>query len=342
MTEREQIQSAMQFLDSDSREDWIKVGMAVKSALGDGGKDIWFSWSAQSDKFRPRDAETAWRSFKEGGGIGIGTLFKMAKEAGWQGSKWESTPEPRPKRTAPPVDYAKQHAVAAERAGKIVATTVWGPSAYLLNKGFEDAYACGLKQGEDLIIPMRDYWNGKLMAVQRITPAGDKKYQPAGCRVSETCYVINKQLHPQVQWWCEGYATGVALMKVLKDGYRHHDQVVVCFSAHNLRKLAGHPARSRYYIKDIVVADNDWWRCKNGHRFDGKKEPAFLCAKCGAPVVRPTGQTAAAATRCQVWMPGDPGMDACDVLREAGPEALQWALIETYSPAAKNRRARLR
>ena len=229
MTEREQIQSALRFLDSDSREDWVRVGMAIKSFLGDGGKDLWFDWSAGSDKFRPRDAEVVWRSFRDGGGgVGIGTLFKMAREAGWKGT-WEPAPQRTTTHRPAPQDYDAQHQKAAEAARKVIAGTVWGPSGYLLDKGFTGAAARGNKRGEDLIIPMHDYWSGKAMAYQMITPEGEKKYQPFGCRVSETCYVMNRQPHPDVQWWCEGYATGTAILEALKYGYRFNDQVVVCF-----------------------------------------------------------------------------------------------------------------
>lgn len=334
MTEREQIQSAMSFLDSDSREDWIRVGMAVKSALGDGGKELWFSWSARSDKFRPRDAEAAWRSFKEGGGIGIGSLFKMAKDAGWTGT-WDPAAfsRQRPRREAPP-DYEKQHKEAADKARKIIAGTVWGPSAYLLDKGFQGAAARGLKQGDDLIIPMRDFWNGKPMAFQRITPNGAKKYQPFRSRVSETCYVMNKQPHADVQWWCEGYATGAAILEALRHGYRHHDQVIVCFSASNLQKLAGHAHRSRYQVTDIVIADHDWWRCngKPSHKWDAA---AMMCPECGARVTRPPGQMAARATGLPWWMPDDPGTDAADYWKEHGVDAFSKKLSQVLRDQGK-------
>lgn len=358
MTDHEQIESALRFLDSEDREDWVRVGMAIQSALGDDGKELWFRWSAQSEKFRPRDAEAVWRSFR-GSGIGLGTLFKMARQAGWTGT-WE----PRlPTRTvqdysAAAADTAKQHAKAAETAARVIAGTVWGPSAYLLNKGFTGAAARGLKQAEDLIIPMRDYWNGKPMAFQRITPAGGKKYQPMGCRVSETCYIMNKQPHPSVQWWCEGYATGMATLEALHHGYRYYDQVVVCFSASNLRKLAAHPHRSRYHVTDIVIADHDWWRCRNGHQWDkaAMKCPKWVCkeghtsdavgtmlcskcskpvAPCAAPVTRPAGQMAARGTGLPWWMPPEPGTDAADYWKAHGPDAFSKKLLQVLRDQGK-------
>jgi len=70
-----------------SREHWIRVGMAIHSALpSDLGLSLWSFWSAQDPDFAKEweDAgdydtpcTTAWYSFK-GGGIGLGTLIWLA------------------------------------------------------------------------------------------------------------------------------------------------------------------------------------------------------------------------------------------------------------------------
>ena len=47
--------------------------------------DMWIEWSKQSSKFDPADQERNWASFTaKPGGITIGTLFKLARENGWQ------------------------------------------------------------------------------------------------------------------------------------------------------------------------------------------------------------------------------------------------------------------
>ena len=47
--------------------------MAVKSELGDGGFEIWDTWSQQDDSYRPADARAVWRSIGPGGGITVAT-----------------------------------------------------------------------------------------------------------------------------------------------------------------------------------------------------------------------------------------------------------------------------
>jgi hypothetical protein len=67
----------------DDYDNWLKVGMAIKSELGDGGFNEWDQWSKQSSKYDPKVMEAKWRSFK-GNGVGFGTVVKMAKDSGYQ------------------------------------------------------------------------------------------------------------------------------------------------------------------------------------------------------------------------------------------------------------------
>jgi len=73
--------SALRGDRSDGYDDWLRVGMALKSVsdslLPDGD-----SWSRQSSKYAEGVCAQKWRSFN-GHGVGIGTLFHWAKEDGW-------------------------------------------------------------------------------------------------------------------------------------------------------------------------------------------------------------------------------------------------------------------
>lgn len=75
-------ESALLCLSSDSREEWLQVGMALRSEFGDAAFDIFDSWSQSAESYKAADCRTVWRSFS-GSGVGIGTLIKMAKDAGW-------------------------------------------------------------------------------------------------------------------------------------------------------------------------------------------------------------------------------------------------------------------
>jgi hypothetical protein len=67
-------------LDYDS---WMRIGMALKGALGEAGADVFADWSAQAAKDVPATTMKAWASFKPDR-IGAGTIYHLAMERGWQ------------------------------------------------------------------------------------------------------------------------------------------------------------------------------------------------------------------------------------------------------------------
>ena len=67
-------------LDYDS---WVRIGMAIKGALGDEGWPLFEDWSATSQKNDPKTTARSWRSFAPQH-IGAGTLYKLALDNGWQ------------------------------------------------------------------------------------------------------------------------------------------------------------------------------------------------------------------------------------------------------------------
>jgi hypothetical protein len=67
-------------LDYDS---WMRIGMALKGALGDEGAAIFANWSAQAAKDVPATTAKAWASFRPDR-IGAGTIYHLAMERGWQ------------------------------------------------------------------------------------------------------------------------------------------------------------------------------------------------------------------------------------------------------------------
>lgn len=135
-------------------------------------------------------------------------------------------------------DYLRKKA--AERAQKILDHSELKAHPYLRKKGFEDMK--GNVWEDFLIVPMRV---GKsLVGVQMIDENGAKKFLK-GQRTSDACFVIGSG-NPI---YCEGYATGLSIMKAITAG-KMRNSVVVCFSAGNMKKLATDPM-------GFVVADND-------------------------------------------------------------------------------------
>jgi len=78
---------ALNVLNADIYDDWVTTGMALKARFGDAGYDIWYRWSSTSLKFKASEMTRKWISFKRTNGIGIGSIFKRAEDAGWKRQK---------------------------------------------------------------------------------------------------------------------------------------------------------------------------------------------------------------------------------------------------------------
>lgn len=66
-------------------DQWVRVGMAIKGALGDTPEafHMFERWSAKASKDDPQITRDKWDSFDPRGDIGAGTIFSMARAAGW-------------------------------------------------------------------------------------------------------------------------------------------------------------------------------------------------------------------------------------------------------------------
>jgi len=81
----DEAEQALAFIDPDlPREDWVRVGMALKSEFGDAGLDLFDAWSANGTTYDKANLKTTWRGLRATGGVTIGTLLAMAREGGWQ------------------------------------------------------------------------------------------------------------------------------------------------------------------------------------------------------------------------------------------------------------------
>lgn len=76
------LRSALNALDADDRDLWVRVGLALKP-YGNVGHGLWADWSQKSDKWDADDAARVWRSLKPRGDIGIESIFFEAQRVGW-------------------------------------------------------------------------------------------------------------------------------------------------------------------------------------------------------------------------------------------------------------------
>ena len=108
--ELSRIREAIQFIPAIDRDTWVRMGMAIKSELGDAGFDAWDAWSQQAESYKPATAREVWKSIKAGGGVNIGTLYHEAKANGWRDDGTHQAPTPE--------EIAERRRIAAERAAK--------------------------------------------------------------------------------------------------------------------------------------------------------------------------------------------------------------------------------
>jgi putative DNA primase/helicase len=135
---------------------------------------------------------------------------------------------------------------AAEKGEWILSQCELAPHPYLAAKGFPDEMAnvWATDDAQLLAIPMRV--GRQIVGVQLIGADGSKKFL-AGQRTSDAAFVIDNRGSPVL---CEGYATALSIRAAL-NAIRARYALFVCFSAHNLGRLA------KTLPRGFVVADND-------------------------------------------------------------------------------------
>ena len=84
LTTPEKIRNALAHIPPDlSRDDWVKVGMAIKDGLNGDGFDLFDEWSHGGKTYNRNDTRDTWKSIKSNGGVTVGTLFYLAGQNGW-------------------------------------------------------------------------------------------------------------------------------------------------------------------------------------------------------------------------------------------------------------------
>ena len=250
-----------------AREDWARVGMAIKSEFPDTtGQDLFEAWSATADNHDARATRSTWRSIKAGGGVGIGTLLHLAKEHGFVLPKPTEAPQPpspevlaqreREKAERQRAEQAQQEAAhaaaAADAVGQWEAASTTGHSPYLTRKG---VHAHGVRFAPDgcLLVPVRDA-AGKLWNLQRIAPErpadGTDKLFLKGGRKSGLWHWCGDPAGALVLLVAEGYATAASLHEAT--GY----PVAVAFDAGNLAHVTK-ALRQQYRAALLVVCGDD-------------------------------------------------------------------------------------
>ena len=146
-TEKENIREALTYLSPDlPREDWAKIGMAIKAALNHDGFDLFNDWSRNSTTYNANDTRDTWKSINGSGGVTVGTLFYLAGQHGWKptadarqetdAERWERERQRKARAEAEDADKQKKQAEAAKKAAALwqIATPAQADHPYLIRK----------------------------------------------------------------------------------------------------------------------------------------------------------------------------------------------------------------
>jgi putative DNA primase/helicase len=219
-------------IPAQDRDDWLRIGMALKSHLGDAGWPLFDDWSQTADNYRASDARNVWRSFR-GSGVGIGTLVHLAKQNGWSRQAPITAPAPRqtPKhKQSSTAAYAKRLWLGADKwlnddwllhssPDELVVT-----HPYAIARGIASAggAARGIATGriigkntDCLIVPIRENGGGKVQGVQCISgqPVNDKwPKQTFGSMAGGYLLLGNTKNKAQIWYVLEGWASAYAMV----------------------------------------------------------------------------------------------------------------------------------
>lgn len=269
-TDRERVQLALSSIPSDlPRNEWWRVGAAIKHEFGDEGFELFDTWSSNASSYDASAARDTWRSLDADGGIGIGSLFELAKRHGFEPKRHRSAVK-RPCDDAKLTEARRQASDSASKArsGKQSAAgdraaSIWnGAEAapanhpYLIRKDvpphdlrvYRGALTIASMPCDGaLIVPLYND-AGTLTSLEFISPEGDKRFLPGGAKAG-SFHVIGNDFDCIVI--AEGYATAASANAA------NGGAAVVAFDAGNLRRV-GETMRKRYPDSDLVFAvDND-------------------------------------------------------------------------------------
>ncbi|MEO8401061.1 MAG: AAA family ATPase [Gammaproteobacteria bacterium] len=242
MSENERARSALKHLESGCcREEWVRIGMAVKSAKL--SFNDFHEWSKNGVNYKgEKDCKSVWCSFKEAGDITQATLFDYAKKNGWIDSKFNKGIELPCNNLS-----AKYDAKQANEKPRSDVLHVWEKCLpvsveheYIIQKqGKSDGLRyypidqqqlliCGTNVANYLVVPC---WNkGIIQTLQFIAPIGGKKLNLPNASFGEGYFIVG-EIKNQIyicegisQAWAINFATGCA--------------AVVCFGAGRMAKVA--------------------------------------------------------------------------------------------------------
>ena len=267
MSNYEEIQNALSYIDARDRDTWFEVGAALKDELGEDGYALWDNWSQSAENYKSQDAKAVWKSIKPGH-IHIASMFHHAKAGGYKPAKpyVPPTAEEQARRAAEAQvrQQAEEKArVEKQTAVKATAQSIWNrakPAAinhpYLAAKGITAAGAIdGLRQNPykgdlNLLVPVM--YEREVVNLQSINQEGGKRFLAGGQVKGGYAVVGDAAKTENGIVIAEGYATAASIHQATGK------PVMVVFSAGNMVTVSERLAKTLPPDVPVVLAvDND-------------------------------------------------------------------------------------
>lgn len=282
----DQIQTALSYCDYEDQETWVSMGMAVKSELGESGKQMWLDWSANGSTFKLKEALSRWKSFSIHGNIRIGTLIHEAKKYGFKLEKnapkvSKTIIEERKKQREENEKLAEieaKNTLELQRKQALKARNIFRRAKecdthpYLTKKDIL-SHGCRVDKDNVLIVPL--YFRGSLVSVQYIFADGQKKYL-YGARKQGVYGYIGDDV-TDIIYICEGFATGATIQEATQKS------VFISLDSGNLVHVASEVRKMYPLHKIVICADNDQYKKSN----TGIKAAEKASCKIDADIVYP-------------------------------------------------------
>lgn len=327
MTDTARAASALHHLDATcSRENWVKAGMAAKSAGL--SFDEFHTWSANGGNYKSEnDCMAVWRSIKTDRGVGAASLFQMAFLQGWQDSAKRHQGANGSRASTVIATPRKSPVTSAMQAGGPSASQVWdlcepAPSThtYLVKKGgIPEGLRIYPKGAPSLVIQGKNVagwlvapcWaNGKLQTLQFV-PGEGKKLNLPGASFNDGFFTVGDIAAASRAYILEGLGQAWAVHAVTGAA------AVVCFGAGRMATVAA-AVRERFpHARLVVVPDR------------GKENQAEAIAR------------AVNGEWCELPTDKPANFDANDYALEFGADALADLLNHTKTPAKPEPRFKL-
>lgn len=320
INELDRARAALFHLDAGcARDEWIRAGMAAKSAGL--SFDDFHDWSASAGNYDgENECRTVWKSFDESGAVTPATLYGMAFAQGWKDTSKGRLNGSRPYQHKSAPEKTRQKPIAqAESPNAVDAWNRCIPAthaeAYIYRKkGKPDGLRVYPSNASPLIIRGQNVagylvvpcWSGdKLQTLQFIPPEKGEKLNLPGASFNDGFFTVGA-ITDRVyicegigQAWAVNQATGAA--------------AVVCFGAGRMATVAK-ALRDEFPAAVLVIVPD----C-------GKETQAAEIARdvAGQWIAMPSGKPA--------------NYDANDYLQEAGAGALTDLLERPQTPAMRYR-----